>query len=98
MVMKTISRHGLEKLSQPVTCAGLTAEVAEVTRYFQVDIVTGAEAEYGTPEIFVLWGATVADTVADLERRKTEALEKAADEAERFDELAESLTKKAVEK
>jgi hypothetical protein len=60
----TVEERTLEKLNPPTAVAGLAAELAYVTRYYEEDYDTGVRTEYGTPRVEVIWGVTVADKLA----------------------------------
>jgi hypothetical protein len=91
----TVEERTLEKLNPPTAVAGLAAELAYVTRYYEEDYDTGVRTEYGTPRVEVIWGVTVADKLAAVDAEKAAVAEKAAAEDARLDAETAALNKSA---
>jgi hypothetical protein len=70
--IQTVQETTVEKLKTPVSVAGRTAELAEVTRFFSEDMDTGERVQDGTPSISILWGVSAEDKVAAIEVEQAE--------------------------
>src|SRR3990172_2815196 len=97
MAIRTVKRVTLEKLNPATSITGLSAEIAEVTRHYRIDIDTNEETEYGTPQIDVLWGVTVASKIAALEDEKLKVDLRAEEEKKNLDDQKLVLGAKGVE-
>lgn len=98
MTSIVVQRSGFEKFSVPAQIAGLTAEVAEVTRQFEIDVDTSAEKEIGTPTIVPLWGVSAVTLAAKIDEKKAQAAEEYAAQIARYDGAKSSLDKSAAAK
>lgn len=86
MATKTVTRRSLVKLDPPTVCDGITAEVAYITRFFEIDTDTDAEREYGVPHIEVVWGITTEQLRIALEGDKIKSAQEAEARAAQLDE------------
>ena len=75
MAIQTISRVGIEPVVPAVTITApvaMTASLARVTRYYEVDTETEEEIEYGTPIVEYLYGATVASLISEIQGKQAQ--------------------------
>ena len=79
----------IEKISPPITIAGLTAELAEVTRIY----VEGSDTELdGPPRIKILWGEVANTKLAELTKKQLDLEARTAAGAKELQDLAAVLT------
>jgi hypothetical protein len=92
-----ITEFSVEKLDPPTSCAGLTAELANVTRVYRVEQPSGTRTLLKVESVEIAWGETVAQKVSDLEAEKSEVASQAAERAAKLDKVISDLTALAVD-
>lgn len=88
-----IVESSVEKLDPPTTVAGRRAEIANVSKVYSVEPLTGVKEFVSVQSIEIEWGVLIVDKLADLAQEKVDVQAAAEAKVAELDKRTADLSK-----